>query len=208
METCTEHESIPPAHLLPGMCPTSRWHSVCQGQRTRCRCCCCTTAAVACAACCCLPPCCGCCCCSAAAGACAAWCCLPRCCGCCCLWVHKNLAASTNKCCCLPPCYGCCCRRGIEVLLPGSTSMQERKEHAPPTEESKDSHDERCFETTVFPHHCGTTAAKVPSSYAHSIARCRTAFGDVQSSEDTDEGTWMMRDQRRTTLPTRTEKGT
>jgi len=27
METCTEHESIPPAHLLPGMCPTSRWHS-------------------------------------------------------------------------------------------------------------------------------------------------------------------------------------
>mgnify|MGYP006919684358 CR=1 FL=1 len=45
-----------------------------------------------------------------------------------------------------------------------------------PTEESKDSHDERCFETTVFPHHCGTTAAKVPSSYAHSIARCRTAL--------------------------------
>ena len=41
-----------------------------------------------------------------------------------------------------------------------------------PTEESKDSHDERCFETAVFPHHCGTTAATVQSSIQQVLRLC------------------------------------
>jgi len=179
METCTEHESIPPAHLLPGMCPTSRWHSAKPSETT-------PFAQVAPSA---LLRCCGntvrllnsgiqpgspppsvtertrqlepv-------------------------IWPRQNYACKG-----LATPYWCdtlaTTMKWHEISLymhkptssPSRFHFHARKkgscEH--PTEESKDSHDERCFETTMFPHHCGTTAAKVPSSYAHSIARCRTAL--------------------------------
>ena len=54
-------------------------------------------------------------------------------------------------------------------------------------EESKYSHDEHCFETTVFPHHCGTTAAKVQSpKHTASLAASLAAGQPGQGTKNRD----------------------
>jgi len=56
-------------------------------------------------------------------------------------------------------------------------------------EESKYSHDEHCFETTVFPHHCGTTAAKVQSpKHTASLAASLAAGQPGQGTRAGNEG--------------------